>query len=116
MVFSQERPKEIFVLETKNDLKRGKVNIKYAFRYNIKETTRTETYIDDNGVEQSQTIQGWEYEEYISEQEFDLFLKPSVVEILKAQYQATVPVLQYSQNYANIEIPKEIEANDNGTA
>lgn len=116
MVFSQEKPSSIFVIATNNDIRTGMFKVKYAFRYNIRQATRTETYMDDNGVEQTQTIEGWEYEEYINEQEFDLFLRPSIVDILKGLYNSIVPILQYSQNYANIEIPKEIEANDNGTA
>lgn len=116
MVFSQEKPKEIFILETKDDIKRGKTNVKYSFRYNIKAAQRTETYVDDNGVEQTQTIEGWEYEEYIDEQEFDLFLKQVLEDILKGLYNNIVPILQYSQNYANIEIPKKIEVTSDGTA
>jgi saccharopine dehydrogenase-like NADP-dependent oxidoreductase len=116
MVFSQEKPKEIYIISTNSDIKTGRFKVKYAFRYNIQQVSRTETYVDEAGVEQTQTIEGWEYEEYINEQEYDLFLRPSIVDILKSLYNSIVPVLQYSQNYANIEIPKEIEVNDNGTA
>lgn len=116
MVFSQEKPSSIFVIATNNDIRTGTFKVKYAFRYNIQQASRTEAYMDDNGVEQTQTIEGWEYEEYINEQEYDLFLRPSIVEILKSVYNSIVPVLQYSQNYANIEIPKEIEVASDGTA
>lgn len=111
MVFSESKPSEILILETKNDVRKGKVYVKYSFRYNIKESTREDVYIDDTGTEQKTTISGYEYNEYIGDQEFDIVLRPSIPELLKGEYTAMVPILQYSQLYADYEIPKEITVN-----
>ena len=56
---------------------------------------------------QIEEIQAWQYEEYISEQEFDLFLKDSIVDILSSLYTEIVPKLESMQNYASIELPRE---------
>ena len=38
MVVSTEKPKQIAILSIKDDIKRGKTLLKYAFRYNIEST------------------------------------------------------------------------------
>ena len=103
MILSTEKPKQIAILNIKDDIKRGKMYVKYAFRYAIEETT-IEQPVNEEEVEQ---VQGWKYEEYIAEQEFDLFLKDSIVDILSSLYTEIVPKLESMQNYASIELPRE---------
>ena len=105
MVVSTEKPKQIYIFDIKDDIKRGKTLVKYAFRYNIESTTME--YENEQG--QIEETQAWQYEEYISEQEFDLFLKDSVPAILSSLYVEIVPKLEEMQNYAGIEIPKAFD-------
>jgi len=105
MVVSTEKPKQIYIFDIKDDIKRGKTLVKYAFRYNIESTIME--YENEQG--QIEEIPAWEYEEYISEQEFDLFLKDSITAILSSLYKEIVPKLEEMQNYAGIEVPKEFD-------
>jgi len=63
----------------------------------------------ENEQGQIEEVQAWQYEEYISEQEFDLFLKDSVPSILSSLYVEIVPKLEQMQGYAEIEIPKAFD-------
>ena len=106
MVVSTEKPKQIYIFNIKDDIKRGKTLVKFAFRYAIEETT-IEQSVDEQG--QIEEVQGWKYEEYIAEQEFDLFLKNSIANILSSLYSEIVPKLEEMQSYADIEVPKEFD-------
>ncbi len=75
-VFSENKPLQIYVIEMKVNEKLGKLIVKYAFRYNISQTTKEETFTNEQGQEEIKQIEGWEYEEYVTTQEFDMFLKP----------------------------------------
>lgn len=105
MVISTEKPKQIYIFDIKDDIKRGKTLVKYAFRYNI-ESTIMEHETEQGEIEETQA---WQYEEYISEQEFDLFLKEAIPSILSSLYVEIVPKLEQMQGYAEIEIPKEFD-------
>ena len=105
MVVSTEKPKQIYIFNIKDDIKRGKTLVKYAFRYNIESTTME--YENEQG--QIEEVQAWQYEEYISEQEFDLFLKEAIPSILSSLYVEIVPKLEQMQGYAEIEIPKAFD-------
>ena len=105
MVVSTEKPKQIYIFDVKDDIKRGKTLVKYAFRYNIESTT-IEHETEQGQIEE---IQAWQYEEYVSEQEFDLFLKNSIASILSSLYVEIVPKLEEMQSYADIEVPKEFD-------
>ena len=105
MIVSTEKPKQIYIFNIKDDIKRGKTLVKYAFRYNI-ESTVMEHEIEEGQIEE---VQAWQYEEYISEQEFDLFLKDSIPAILSSLYKEIVPKLEEMQSYADIEVPKEFD-------
>lgn len=109
MVFSQEQPSPIYIINSVDNLHTGKTKVKYAFRYNITPAVHTETHINpETGEEVITEINGFEYEEYIQEQEFDLFLKSSIINILKSHYQTILPTLESLTTYANIQLPKEI--------
>lgn len=103
MVVSTEKPKQIYIFDVKDDIKRGKTLVKYAFRYNIESTTMEH----ENEQGEIEETQAWQYEEYISEQEFDLFLKDSIVDILSSLYTEIVPKLENLQSYASVELPRE---------
>ena len=103
MVVSTEKPKQIYIFDVKDDIKRGKTLVKYAFRYNIESTTIEH----ENEQGEIEETQAWQYEEYISEQEFDLFLKNSIVDILSSLYTEIVPKLENLQSYASVELPRE---------
>ena len=105
MVVSTEKPKQIYIFDIRDDIKKGKTLVKYAFRYNIESTTME--YENEQG--QIEEVQAWQYEEYISEQEFDLFLKDSIPAILSSLYKEIVPKLEEMQSYADIEVPKEFD-------
>ncbi len=105
MVVSTEKPKQIYIFDIKDDIKRGKTLIKYAFRYNIESTVMEH----ENEQGEIEEVQAWQYEEYISEQEFDLFLKDSIPAILSSLYVEIVSKLEEMQNYAGIEIPNEFD-------
>lgn len=105
MVVSTEKPKQIYIFDIKDDIKRGKTLVKYAFRYNIESTTIEH----ENEQGEIEETQAWQYEEYISEQEFDLFLKDSIPAILSSLYKEIVPKLEEMQSYADIEVPKEFD-------
>lgn len=105
MILSTEKPKQIAILVANDDVKKGKTFVKFAFRYAIEETT-IEQPTEEGQVEE---VQGWKYEEYIAEQEFDLFLKDSIVDILSSLYTKIVPKLENLQNYASVELPKEFD-------
>ena len=105
MVVSTEKPKQIYIFDIKDDIKRGKTFVKFAFRYAIEETT-IEQPTEEGHIEE---IQGWKYEEYIAEQEFDLFLKDSIVDILSSLYTEIVPKLENLQDYASVELPREFD-------
>ncbi len=112
-VFSENKPLQIYVIEMKTDEKRGKLIVKYAFRYNISisQTTKEETFTNEQGQEQTRQIVGWEYEEYIATQEFDMFLKPVLENTLKAMYLQIVPQLEALSSFkpnAN-DWPKEFD-------
>lgn len=106
MVVSTEKPKQIAILNIKDDIKRGKTLVKFAFRYAIEETTIEQPMDEEGEVEQ---VQGWKYEEYIAEQEFDLFLKNSIVDILSSLYTEIVPKLENLQSYTSVELPREFD-------
>ena len=104
-VFSQNKPLQIYILEMKADERKGKLEVKYAFRYNISQTTKEE---------QTRQIEGWEYEEYITTQEFDMFLKPVLENTLKAMYLQVVPQLEALSSFkpnAN-DWPKEFDVEE----
>lgn len=103
MVVSTEKPKQIYIFNIKDDIKRGKTLVKYAFRYNIESTTMEH----ENEQGQIEEVQAWQYEEYISEQEFDLFLKDAIPNILSSLYTEIVPKLENLQSYASVELPRE---------
>jgi hypothetical protein len=42
MIFSAEKPAEIRILRTQDDLKKGTCKVRYAFRFAIQEPTQTE--------------------------------------------------------------------------
>lgn len=105
MVVSTEKPKQIYIFDIRDDIKKGKTLVKYAFRYNI-ESTILEHETEQGQIEE---IQAWQYEEYISEQEFDLFLKDSIPAILSSLYKEIVPKLEEMQSYAEIEVPNEFD-------
>ena len=105
MVVSTEKPKQIYIFDIRDDIKKGKTLVKYAFRYNIESTTMEH----ENEQGQIEEVQAWQYEEYISEQEFDLFLKDSIPAILSSLYKEIVPKLEEMQSYADIEVPKEFD-------
>ncbi len=105
MVVSTEKPKQIYIFDIRDDIKKGKTLVKYAFRYNI-ESTVMQHETEQGQIEE---IQAWQYEEYISEQEFDLFLKNSIANILSSLYSEIVPKLEEMQSYADIEVPKEFD-------
>ena len=105
MIVSTEKPKQIYIFDIKDDIKRGKTLVKYAFRYNIESTVMQH----ENEEGQIEEVQAWQYEEYISEQEFDLFLKDSIPAILSSLYKEIVPKLEEMQSYADIEVPKEFD-------
>ena len=105
MIVSTEKPKQIYIFDIRDDIKRGKTLVKYAFRYNIESTTME--YENEQG--QIEETQAWQYEEYISEQEFDLFLKDAIPNILASLYTEIVPKLEAMQSYASLELPKEFD-------
>ncbi len=105
MVVSTEKPKQVYIFDIKDDIKRGKTLVKYAFRYNIESTTMEH----ENEQGQTEEVQAWQYEEYISEQEFDLFLKNIIANILSSLYSEIVPKLEEMQSYVDIEVPKEFD-------
>ena len=105
MVVSTEKPKQIYIFDIRDDIKKGKTLVKYAFRYNIESTTMEH----ENEQGEIEEIQAWQYEEYISEQEFDLFLKEAIPSILSSLYVEIVPKLEQMQGYAEIEIPKAFD-------
>ena len=106
MIVSTEKPKQIYIFDIRDDIKRGKTLVKFAFRYAIEETT-IEQSVDEQG--QIEEVQGWKYEEYIAEQEFDLFLKEAIPNILAGLYTEIVPKLEAMQSYASLELPKEFD-------
>lgn len=113
-VFSENKPLQIYVIEMKTDEKRGKLIVKYAFRYNISQTTKEETFTNEQGQEQTRQIEGWEYEEYITTQEFDMFLKTVLENTLKAMYLQIVPQLEALSSFkpnAN-DWPKEFDVEE----
>lgn len=113
-VFSENKPLQIYVIEMKTDEKRGKLIVKYAFRYNIAQTTKEETFTNEQGQEQTRQIEGWEYEEYITTQEIDMFLKPVLENTLKAMYLQVVPQLEALSSFkpnAN-DWPKEFDVEE----
>ena len=105
MVVSTEKPKQIYIFDIRDDIKKGKTLVKYAFRYNIESTTMEH----ENEQGEIEEVQAWQYEEYISEQEFDLFLKDSIPAILSSLYKEIVPKLEEMQSYASLELPKEFD-------
>mgnify|MGYP001208156354 CR=1 FL=1 len=105
MVVSTEKPKQVYIFDIKDDIKRGKTLVKYAFRYNIESMTMEH----ENEQGEIEEVQAWQYEEYISEQEFDLFLKEAIPSILSSLYVEIVPKLEQMQGYAEIEIPKAFD-------
>lgn len=113
-VFSQNKPLQIYILEMKADERKGKLEVKYAFRYNISQTTKEERFTNEEGIEETREINGWEYEEYITTQEFDLFLKPVIDDILKALYLQIVPQLEILSSFRVVEgdFPKEFDAEE----
>lgn len=105
MVVSTEKPKQIYIFDIRDDIKKGKMLVKYAFRYAIEATIMERE--DEQG--QIEEVQGWKYEEYIAEQEFDLFLKDAIPNILSSLYTEIVPKLEAMQSYASLELPKEFD-------
>ena len=103
MIVSTEKPKQIAILVINDNIKLGKTYVKFAFRYAIEVTTIEH----ENEQGQIEEIPAWQYEEYISEQEFDLFLKDSIVDILSSLYTEIVPKLENLQSYASVELPRE---------
>jgi hypothetical protein len=108
MIFSTQKPAEIRILRTQDDLKKGTCKVRYAFRFAIQEATQTEITYDEQGNPIEQTIQGWQYEEVIDEMEIPLYLKPALSNILQTAYTQTVPVLEQNLSLANSEVPSEI--------
>ena len=103
MVVSTEKPKQVYIFDIKDDIKRGKTLVKYAFRYNIESTTMEH----ENEQGQIEEVQGWKYEEYIAEQEFDMFLKDAIPGILTSLYTEIVSRLESMQSYMVLELPRE---------
>jgi hypothetical protein len=106
MTTSTEKPNQIIILSIKDDIKNGKVKVRFAFRYSIIETTIDQPSLNEEIINQ---VQAWEYKEYQSEQEFDLFLKPSIPDILKSLYTEISPKLESLGNYADVELPREFD-------
>ena len=113
-VFSENKPLQIYVIVMKTDEKRGKLIVKYAFRYNISQATKEEHFTNEEGGEETREINGWEYEEYITTQEFDLFLKPVIDDILKALYLRIVPQLEILSTFRVTEsdFPREFDVEE----
>lgn len=108
MITSTEKPKEIKIININTDRKKGNMTVKYAFRYLIEEVTRTEERpIEDSDTTETVNITEYQYEEYISEQSFDLFMKAALPQILEANYKEIVPVLIQQKDYIDVEIPTE---------
>ena len=105
MILSTEKPKQIAILVANDDVKKGKTFVKFAFRYAIEETT-IEQPTEEGHIEE---IQGWKYEEYIAEQEFDLFLKDAIPSILASLYTEIVPRQESLQSYVELELPREFD-------
>jgi hypothetical protein len=105
MVISTEKPKQIAILNIRDDIKKGKTLVKFAFRYAIELVTM------DCKNDEGEMVQDfvWQYEEYIAEQEFDLFLKDAIPNILASLYKEIVPKLEAMQSYIEIELPREFD-------
>jgi hypothetical protein len=109
MITSSEKPKEIKIIKINNDRKKGNMTVKYAFRYLIKEVTRTEERPVEEDTTETVNITEFQYEEYISEQNFDIFMKSALPQILEANYKEIVPILIQQKEYLDIEIPTEFD-------
>jgi hypothetical protein len=92
-----------------DDIRNGKCTVRYAFRFAIQEATQTEITYDEQGNPVEQTIQGWQYEEVVSTMTIELFMKPALPQILEAAYNSTVPPLEQNLQYAQTEVPSQIE-------
>jgi len=109
MVVSTQRPAEIAILSAQDDIKRGKTKVKYAFRYSIQETTTTVEEVNpETGEVETKEILVWQYEEIISETEFDLIFKSIIPDLLKTFYEKSLPIVEQNITLASVELPKEI--------
>ena len=109
MVFSTQKPARIVILSTHDDTRNGKCTVRYAFRFAIQEATQTEIVYDEQGNPVEQTVQGWQYEEVVGTMTIELFMKPALPQILEAAYNSTVPTLEQNLQYAQTEVPSQIE-------
>lgn len=110
MVFSTQKPAEIVVLRTIDDIKAGTCKVQYAFRFAIKEAAQPAVEYDAAGNPAQANIQGWQYEEIIDEMTIPLYLKPTLALILRTAYENAVRVLEQNLNFARTEISAEINA------
>lgn len=108
MVFSSEKPIEIKIISTSDDIKKGVCKLKYAFRFAIKESSLTETIYNEEGQPVEQSTQGWEYEEITDEMELPLYMKPFIPEILKVAYLKAIPILEQNFSLSVSNIPSDI--------
>ncbi|OOC42194.1 hypothetical protein [Thermosipho sp. 1074] len=110
---SSEKPAEIVILSVQDDIKKAKCKVRYAFRYNIQETTTTvESINEETGELTTQEVTAWQYEEIISETEFDLVFKSVIPDLLKTLYEKSKPILEQNIQLASVELPKEISVGE----
>ncbi len=109
VIATGEKPVEIVILNVQDDIKRAKTKVRYAFRFNIQETTTTiESINEETGEATTEQVPAWRYEEIISETEFDLVFKSVIPELLKTLYEKSKPILEQNIQLASVELPKEI--------
>ncbi|NUU94835.1 hypothetical protein XO10_00695 [Marinitoga sp. 1135] len=108
MVRSSEKPSEIQIINVTDDVRKGRTKVKYAFNYNIQEIQEEVPIIDEQGNEVMQTQTMYEYEQFVFESEFDLFMKNVIPEVLKTMYAAKKDEIMQNLALANTKIPKEI--------
>ncbi|AJW77003.1 hypothetical protein [Marinitoga sp. 1155] len=108
MVKSEIRPSEIQIINVMDDVRKGKVKVKYVFNYNITEVQEEVTEFDEDGNEIQVTKIMYEYEQFIFESEFDLLFKNIIPQILKTMYEEKKTEILNNIALANTELPKEI--------
>ncbi|AEX84786.1 Hypothetical protein MPV1_38 [Marinitoga phage MPV1] len=108
MVRSSVKPSEIQIISVTDDIRKSKTRVKYAFNYNIQEVREEMPIIDEQGNEVMQTQTMYEYEQFVFESEFDLFMKNVIPEVLKTMYAAKKDEIMQNLALANTKIPKEI--------
>jgi len=116
MVTSTKRPAKIQVLGVKESIENNKLQIRYAFNFNITEKEKEiPDYVEVFEYEEKTpptTRTVYEYFQYIGEMEVDLMLKPILPDILKGIYKKIEPFITQRLQDAAIEIPSEISVDD----